>query len=158
MKIKNTTFESLDDYDGWYVAGGGEDPEVVEKKALTIQRDALAKGFYCVCGIVGEEGYGLYLVPKRGVRYVIETFEVGSHVGSEPESVYSEIAEADAANPLIPYFADASGLKAKFSMPVTDELLAVLSESLSSGESMMDDDGEIHPYIKKHNGVHLWWD
>ncbi|MFT3870990.1 MAG: hypothetical protein QM715_21255 [Nibricoccus sp.] len=103
MKIKNTTFEPLDDYDGWFVAGGGEDADVVEKKALAMQKDALAKSFYCVCGVVGDEGYGLYLVPKRGVRYVIETFEVGSQDGSEPDSVYSEVSEADAANPLIPY-------------------------------------------------------
>jgi len=158
MKIKNTEFESLDKYDGWFVSGGAEDYESVEKKALTMQREALAKGFYCVCGAVGGEGHRLYLVPQRGVRYIIETFEVGSKDGIEPESVYSEISEADASNPLIPYFADGAGLKAKFSEPVTDELLTVLDESLSSVEPMMDDDGEIRPYIKKQNGIHLWWD
>jgi|GEM_PF-4987034 hypothetical protein len=160
MKIKNNSFEPLNDSDGWYVFGdGSDDPESAEQQALALQKESLDKGYYCVCGVVGDEGYGLYLVPQKGIRYVIETFEVGSHGGAEPESVFAEIELADAENPLIPYFADKAGIKAKFTKPVTKELLAILEESMSSIEAMMDpEEGSIDGYIREHNGIHLWWD
>ena len=158
MKLKDITFEPLDDWDGWYIAQIPElDSSTAEKKALTLQDEASQKAVYCVAGVV-DEGYGLYLVPQRGIKYVIEAFEVGSHAGAEAESVYDEIREADNKNSLIPYFADEAGIKAKFTSPVTTEILSILNESLYSSDAMADDDGELDSYIRKHNGVHLWWD
>ena len=159
MKLRSETFTRIEDDDGWFLSKTRGDPERIERKALDLQKAARAKGYYCICSTVDDEGYGLYLVPEKGVRYVIEKFYVGSHAGAEPESVYEEIAAADGQNPLVPFFADIAGLKARFSKPVTEELISILEETLSSVEPMMDEDeGTVAGYIRQHQGLHLWWD
>jgi|SRR5882724_7382404 len=158
MKLRGTNFEKLDDWDDWYVSGDGSlDSEAAEKLALTLQTESLRKGLYCVAGVV-EDGYGVYLVPQKGIKYVIGSFDVGSHGQDSPESAYDEVREADAKNPLIPYFADEAGIKAKFSKPVSEDLIALLLDSMSSVEAMMEDDDDVEGYIRKNNGIHLWWD
>ncbi|MDB6130192.1 MAG: hypothetical protein JWM04_1299, partial [Verrucomicrobiales bacterium] len=73
MKIKNKEFEPSQEHEGCYVYGdGSEDSETAESEALALQSEALRKGYYCVCGVVNGEGYGLYLVPKNGIQSVIE--------------------------------------------------------------------------------------
>jgi hypothetical protein len=159
MKLGTETFARIDDGEGWLLSKTRGGSEKIEDKALKLQKLAHDKGYYCICGTVDDEGYGLYLVPEKGVRYVIEKFYVGSHAGVEPESVYDEIAVADGQNPLIPFFADEAGLKARFSKPVTEELIAVLEDTLLSVEPMMDEDeGTIAGYVRQNHGLHLWWD
>ncbi len=160
MKIKSTSYDPIDDDDGWWVSQVSDsDCTPIEKKALALQEAALSKGFYCICSNYEDGEYHMFLVPANGVRYVIEKFGVGSHAGSEPASVYEEIAAADAKNPMVPFFADEAGLKARFSKPVTKALLAILEDSLYSVEAMMDDGYKsVDDYIQKNQGVHLWWD
>ncbi|HRE79706.1 MAG TPA: hypothetical protein PLN52_01600 [Opitutaceae bacterium] len=160
MRIKAVGFDPVASHKGWYTTPGVSDEgQDLEDAALKLQVEALAKGFYCVCGSLGGEGYRLYLIPATGIRRVIEGFEVGSHADCDANSVFEEIAFADSTNLLIPYFADPAGLKAKFSKPITQELIAVLEETLMSAEPMIDEDeGSIEPYIRKNEGIYLWWD
>jgi hypothetical protein len=160
MKIQSTTFEPLDNPVGWYATPEAKhDCYPLIDLALKLQASALAKGHYCICGMKGHEGYHLYLAPATGVKSVLAPFAIGSHGGDDVESVFAQIGEADAENPLIPYFADGAGLKAKFSKPVTAQLLELLERTIVDGEIMMsDDDGSIREFVKANNEIQLWWD
>ena len=163
IRLGSTTFEQMPESDGWYVGSVPEaappDVSSFEVLALELQAAATAKGFYCICGMTGSDGYHLYLVPAKGVRSVIEAFAVGSHGGDDVDSVFEQLAAANAVNSLVPYFADAAGLKARFSKPVTPELISLLEDSLLSAEPMMDEDeGSIAAYVEENRGIHLWWD
>src|SRR4029453_7146317 len=111
----------------------------------------------------GETGYRLFLAPSNNVLAVLKAFDVGSHGGfydpAGPARALREIETVHKRYPLIPYFADSAGFKARFTTEVTAELISFLEDALSDVEPMMDSNsGSIGEYVRKHQGIHLWWD
>ena len=165
MFIEDISFSSHSCAPGWYATAiRGEDAAPIEADALRIQQGALQKGYFAVCGTLNREpGYRLFLAPSNDVVSVARIFGVGRHAADyDPEAharALREIAAVQKRSFLIPFFADAAGFKARFTEPVTDELITFIERTLSDVEPMMDDDdGSITKYLKSEKGIHLWWD
>ncbi len=165
MTIEDISFSSHPCAPGWFAAPElGQDAAAIEAEALRIQSSALQQGYFAVCGLLhGERGYRLFLAPSNDAVAVARVFEIGEHAADyDPEGqarALREIAAVQEQNPLIPFFADAAGFKARFANPITEELTAFLESTLSDAEPMMDDeDGSITEYVRTQKGIHLWWD
>jgi hypothetical protein len=160
MNIKSTAFSPVEAPKGWYATADSQsDAYPLIERALALQGEALAKGYYCICGLMEDGGYRLYLAPAIGVKSILEPFQIGAHGGDAIESVFAQISDADIMNPLIPYFADPAGLKAKFSKPITNQLIELLEETVLDAEIMMDDeDGTIGEFVRTNKEIQLWWD
>jgi hypothetical protein len=165
MIIEDIAFSPHSCAHGWYAAGiRGVNAEPVETDALRIQRSAMKKGYFSVCGLLDEEsGYRIFLAPSSDVVAVIRVFEVGKHAADfDPDGHDLAVREIEAVQercPLIPFFADSAGFKARFAGAVSEELITFLETALSNAEPMMDDDdGSIADYVRTQKGIHLWWD
>jgi len=165
MVIDDISFAPHSCAHGWLVASvGGRDARSVETDALRIQKAALEKGYFSVCGLLeGEHGYRLFLAPSNNVLTILKVFHVGSHAGFyDPDGHARALREVEMVHkryPLIPYFADSAGFKARFTAEITTDLIHFLEDGLSDVEPMMDaKNGSIADYVKKHQGIHLWWD
>ena len=165
MNIEDIAFSPHSCAPNWYAAAmGGENAEPVEADALRIQPAAMKKGYFSVCGLLAEEsGYRIFLVPSSDVVAVVRVFEVGKHAADyDPDAhelALREIAAVQERYPLIPFFADSAGFKARFAGLVSEELIAFLETALSNAEPMMDeDDGSIADYVRTQKGIHVWWD
>jgi hypothetical protein len=165
MTIEDIAFSPHSCAPDWYAAAiGGRDAGLVEADALRIKESTLRKGYFAVCGLLNQESsYRLFLAPSDDVVAVARVFEVGTHAADyDPEGharALREIAIVQERSPMIPFFADAAGFKARFVGSVTEELITFLEGTLSDSVPMMDaDDGSITKYVRTQKGIHLWWD
>jgi len=164
MTIENMPFSAHPCASGWYAGAiRGPESESVESDAVRIQQSALERGYFAVCGLLEEEdGYRLFLAPSNDAVAVARVFGVGKHGADyDPEGhsrAMQEIENVHRQSPIIPFFADTAGFKARFSEAVTDELITFLGSNLTDAEPMMDDEGSIEEYVKRQKGIHLWWD
>jgi len=129
-------------------------------------------------GLLGDDtGHRLYSIPNNTpVEDVVWLFEVGSHgamsYSFDAKSTVSLVAQkAEKISNIIPcrvIFADAAGLKLRFSRPLTDEEFHQI-EALFSEEEMMqagldrylsewDGESPILSPIRTEGLFHFWWD
>jgi hypothetical protein len=165
MTIEGITFSPHSCAPGWYAAAiRGVNAKPVEADALRIQRSAMKRGYFSVCGFLDEEsGYRVFLVPSNDVLAVLRVFEVGKRAADyDPDGHDRAVREIEAVHercPLIPFFADSACFKARFAGAVSEEVITFLETALSAAEPMMDDDdGSIAGYVRTQKGIHLWWD
>ena len=121
--------------------------------------------------------YQLYSIPANTpIEDVIRFFNVGSHVNNgygfhANETIDLVIKKTKSISEIIPYrviFADASGLKLKFTRPITQNELKKIEAFFPEDEyyqaglerylSEWDGESSILAPITKENLIHFWWD
>jgi len=125
----------------------------------------------------GDSGYRLYSVPSdTPLAKIVSTFEIGSHgaqsYGYDKAATVKLVAQkATAISTLIPCrvaFADAAGLKLKFTRRIEDADLDQISqlfpkeEGFQSGTEGYINEQEpgrhLFQRVKDENAFHFWWD
>lgn len=166
MEISGIKFEPLADRPGWFVSKAAIS-DVDDTTANNINQRGGCKSHYAVCGWLPEdEGYKFYLVPAGDPLRLIRDFEIGSHNADDwsktLEILVKEVRVIHAANPIIPFFADAAGFKFSFENPITDGLVELIESTATEGieglANIRDDKGGISDGLKLRGFLHLWWD
>ena len=119
---------------------------------------------YFVCGArPGDGPHRLYRVETRDPLDIVRAFQVGTHaalsygVDAHP-TVLKEMAMVHARNPVVPFFADAAGLKCTFEQPVREDFAEFLESAISEGVEAYAEEGYIAPLVLREGMLRLWWD
>ena len=125
----------------------------------------------------GDVGYRVYSIPRSTkLATVVEFFQVGSHGavnnGEDVEATVNLVAEkAEAIAALVPCqvtFADAAGLKLRFTRKITAEEVRQIEElfpediqfqaGLERYIAEWDGQSPLLEPLLRENMIHLWWD
>jgi hypothetical protein len=164
MTIEGITFVPCAYLPGWFVEGAlCRDSESAESRALRIYSATLSQGYFAISGWLNEDsGHRVYLAPSDDVIAVANAFDVGGHAEHDKnarERALMQIRETDQKNPLLPYFADTAGFKARFSQQLTEDMITFMLGILTDVEPMIDEEqGTAERYLREQHAIHLWWD
>jgi hypothetical protein len=156
-------FVLMKDRPGWSRAALDEEWDVLEGLAKTLN-DTRPSQTYFICGALPDDTrHVLYRIETDDPLEIIKACEVGSHAeASYGENalpvVLGEMAKVHARNPIIPFFADAAGLKCTFEQQLTDEFADFLESTITEGCEAYADDGYIAPAVMRDKFLQLWWD
>ena len=172
LALPSLAFEAVEGRSGWYRAEGICDSlNIVDSQKMVDLAKRLNESrpaqTYFVCGSLNDDrGLILYRIETRNPLDIVREFEVGLHQGSTDvvAMVLEEMAQIHARNPIVPYFADAAGLKCTFELPLTKQFGKFLDATLTEGLEIMveiaweNDEDEIGPIVRRTKCLELWWD
>lgn len=156
-------FHSIEDRPGWQRADGCGDSEAVEELAMRLNASRPAHTYF-VCGFLPDDSqHMLYRIETRDPLDIVREFEVGSHAElsygeNALPTVLEEMTLVHARNPIVPFFADAAGLKCTFERLLTEEFGEFLDSTITEGIEVYGDAGCIGPVVMEEGFLHLWWD
>ena len=156
-------FETIEGQPGWFRAKGGSDVYEIEELARRLN-SSRPPHTYFVCGFLSDDQqHMLYRIETRNPLDILREFEVGSHAElSYGENalpmVLEQMALLHSQNAIVPYFADAAGLKCTFEGPLTEEFAEFLDSTISEGVEIYADAGHVGPVVIREKFLHLWWD
>jgi hypothetical protein len=156
-------FTPVRDRPGWSRSETGGQSDAIEEVAKTLN-GSRPPHTYFVCGCLPDDaGHRLYQIETPDPLEIIQAFEVGARAElSYGENVLPAVLEQMAAvhshNPIVPFFADAAGLKCTFEEPITEEFGDFLDSMISEGGEIYEDEGSIGVVVQETKFLHLWWD
>lgn len=179
-------FEPMAGIPNWSRALVEDDDAALAEMARRLNRTR-RKGEYFVCGflkgdverevrqlasiphevfqIEWQHGHQLFRIETNDPIEIIRAFDVGrqgeNSYGSDPETVWQELAMIHAQNPIVPYFADEAALECEFEQPISDDFAVFLNATLTQGleeYGAEEESGDLADWVKRDGYLRLWWD
>ena len=156
-------FIPIGDKPGWSRADVAGDSHAVEELAKTLNAKRPAHTYF-VCGFLPDDAqHFLYCVETRDPLDIVRAFQVGTHAelsyGEDAHpAVLGQMALVHARNPILPFFADAAGLKCTFEQPLREDFAEFLDSTITEGVDVYAEEGYIGPVVMRERLLHLWWD